>query len=247
MDFLQLKDISERLMELVNPISSEKVLKVGQVLALNPGDRVIDFGCGYAELLRLWAEDFGINGVGIDVREHACDRARKKMAEHGLDDRIEIIHFNAAEFAFEKETYDVAACVGATFIWGGYRETIRAMKTAIHSGGKLVIGEVSWKRLQIPPQYTISEKFLTEDQLLKITWEEGFDVQFVVRASQDDWDRYESGNWRGLLNWLQENPHHPERQEVIDHLHQSQAEYFQFGREFLGWAIYLLSPASHAG
>jgi cyclopropane fatty-acyl-phospholipid synthase-like methyltransferase len=247
MDFLQFKNISERFMELVNPFSAEKVLEIGRILSLKISDRVIDFGCGYGELLRLWAEAFSIGGVGIDIREHACDRARKKMARHGLDERIEIVHSNAAEFAFEKDAYDVAACVGATFIWGGYRETIRAMKMAIRPGGNLVIGEASWKRSLMPPQYALSEKFLTEDQLLKTTREEGFDLLSVVRASQDDWDRYESANWRGLLHWLQENPHHSERQEVIDHLHQSQEEYFQYGREYLGWAVYILSPADRAG
>lgn len=243
MEFLQLKDISERFLELVNPISAEKVLEIGQILNLSEGDRVIDFGCGHGELLRLWAQAFGTTGLGVDIRQHACKRARKKMAKHGLDDRFEIVHSNAADFNFEKGAYDVAACVGPTFIWGGYRETIRAMKPAIRPGGKLVIGEASWKHSQIPPEYAISEKFLTEEQLLKITWEEGFELLSVIRASQDDWDRYESGNWRGLLHWLQENPDHSERQEVLGHLHQSQVEYLPYGREYLGWAIYALAPS----
>ena len=243
MDFLALKNISERHMEMVNPISHEKVLKAGQILGLTAGDRLIDFGCGYGELLRLWAVQFGIDGIGVELRQHACQRAQKKMADQDLQSRIEIVHSNAAEFDFEKGGYDVAACIGATFIWGGYRETIQAMKNAIRPKGKLVIGEATWKRSQIPPELALSEKFLTEDQLLQITWQEGFDILYLLRASQDDWDRYESENWRGLLDWLDENPQHPERQEVIEHLHQSQEEYFQYGREYLGWAIYLLVPA----
>lgn len=34
MNFLELKDISERYLELVNPVSPEKVLTVGRVLGL---------------------------------------------------------------------------------------------------------------------------------------------------------------------------------------------------------------------
>ncbi len=34
MEFLDLKDISERYMELINPFSPEKVLRVGEVLKL---------------------------------------------------------------------------------------------------------------------------------------------------------------------------------------------------------------------
>jgi hypothetical protein len=63
-----------------------------------------------------------------------------------------------------------------------------------------------------------------------------------VRASHDDWDTYEAGNWYGLSRLIEENPAHPERQDVIDHLHESQSEYFRYGREYFGWAIYLLTP-----
>ena len=141
MEFLNLKNISERYMELVNPTSPQKVLTIGQMAGLKEGSRVIDFGCGYGQVLALWAQQFGISGIGIDIREHACARARQKMAERGLADRIEIVCENAAEYRFEKHAFDVAACIGATFIWDGYRLTIRKMKEAIRPDGKLVIGE----------------------------------------------------------------------------------------------------------
>jgi hypothetical protein len=67
----------------------------------------------------------------------------------------------------------------------------------------------------------------------------------VLRASPEDWDRYEAGNWLGLLRWIDENPDHPERQQVIDHLHESQDEYFRYGREYFGWAMYLLHPVRY--
>jgi hypothetical protein len=78
-------------------------------------------------------------------------------------------------------------------------------------------------------------------QLLQMARQEDLEVEYVVRASQDDWDHYEANNWRGLLAWIEENPGHPELQEVIDHLHESQDEYFRYGRAYFGWAIYLMS------
>jgi tRNA G46 methylase TrmB len=84
MDFLTLKDISERGVELVNPTSPEKILTMGRVAGLREGSRVIDFGSGFGEVLALWAQNFGIAGIGIDVRPNACERAMKKMAERGL-------------------------------------------------------------------------------------------------------------------------------------------------------------------
>ncbi|MCX6019736.1 MAG: class I SAM-dependent methyltransferase, partial [Chloroflexi bacterium] len=60
MDFLSLKNISERYLEIINPTSREKLLRVGRVAGLQPGQRVIDFGCGYGGVLSLWAQEFGI-------------------------------------------------------------------------------------------------------------------------------------------------------------------------------------------
>jgi SAM-dependent methyltransferase len=246
MEFLELKDISEQFMEIVNPSSADKLLRVGRALRLADGMSVIDFGCGYGEMLALWAEEFGIRGVGVDIRSNACDRARKKMAERGLADRVEIVCANGSQYAFEPGSYDAATCIGATFIWGGFGEAVRAMSAAVREGGKLAVGEVHWSTDQVPT--AVAERgpgFLPESRLLEIAQEEGYDVECVVRAALDDWDRYESDNWVGLLRWIEANPDHPERQQVIDHLHKCQEEYFTYGREYFGWAIYVLCPASY--
>jgi len=212
------------------------------VLGLKEGSRVIDFGSGYGEVLALWAQQFGITGLGIDMREKACERARKKMAERGLADRVEIICGNAAEYAFEPHAFDGAACIGASFIWNGYRPALKKLKEAIKPNGKVAVGEPYWRTTAVPPDYSRGETVHTEYELVRIAREEGFDVEYAVRASHDDWDHYEAENWRGLVRWIEENPNHPERQGVIKHLHKGQDEYTRYAREYFGWAIYMLNP-----
>jgi len=242
MNFLDLKDIAERYLEIVNAISPEKILTIGRMAGMAPGKRLIDFGCGFAEPLVLWAKDFGISGVGIDIREKAIERARAKIAQRGLAERLEVVQGKGAEYPFEAGSFDYAACVGATFIWGGYKPALEALKQAIRPGGKLIVGEAYWLKDSVPSELAQSQTdFHSESWLLKTTWEAGLEVEYVVRASHDDWDAYEAGNWYGLLRWINENPAHPERQEVIDFLHDSQAEYFRYGREYFGWALYLLT------
>jgi len=241
MDFLELKDISERFIELVNPFSSKKVLEIGDVLGLTHSDRIIDFGCGYGEWLRLWGAMYGISGVGIELRKHAYERAQKKMEDHRLNKRIQIICTDASMYDFPESDFDVACCLGTTSIWGGLQPCIRVIKKAIHPTGKLVIGEVYWRKSQVPDEIAEKENFLQEADILKISREEGFDVGYVTRASQEDWDHYEAENWRGLSAWLKENPNHPEKGQVVNHLRLSQDEYFLYGREYFGWAVYILN------
>lgn len=243
MEFLDLKDIAERDIELVNPISPEKILIIGRFAGMAAGKTLIDFGCGYAEPLVLWAENFGISGMGIDIRQAAVRRARVKIAERGLADRLQIVHGSGAEYTFEPHSFDFAACVGASFIWGGFRLALQVLRRAVRPAGKVIIGEPYWLRETVPPELAQAQSEIhSEPWLLRVTREEGFDIQYVVRASHDDWDRYEAGNWDGLLRWIEENPTHPERWQVIDHLHESQDEYFTYGREYFGWALYLLNP-----
>ena len=246
MEWYEFYDISERFMEIINPTSAEKLLKVGRALGLSDGDHVIDFGCGFGTMLAMWAKEFAISGVGIDTREYAVERARAKVAERGLADRIEIVHGNASEYAFEPNAYSAATCIGATFIWGGWRETIRALLPALRPGGRLAVGECYWLTDQVPAEYAQVESAPhKEHQLLEWAREEGVDVECVVRANHDDWDRYESENWVGLLRWIEENPDHPERGAVIDRLHSSQDEYFRYARQYFGWAIYVLTLRSY--
>src|SRR4030042_7218946 len=141
MEFFDLMSISHRYMEILNPSTSEKIIKLGKLLKLKKGNRVIDLGCGCAEHLTLWAEEFGITGIGIDISEDFCERARKKLAVRGLSDRIEIVCSPAADYVFKEGAFDAATCIGATFVFGGYQKTIQAMKRAVHQSGRLGIGE----------------------------------------------------------------------------------------------------------
>ena len=246
MKFLDLKDISEQFMELINPTSPEKILKAGQIAGMKAGDRVIDFGCGFAEPLLLWAERFGIAGVGIDIRPYACQRAEKKISEKGLADSLQIVCGDAARYTFTPNSYDLATCIGATFIWQNFGEAVHAMSQAVIPGGKLVIGEAHWLVDNVPDDFRAAQTYITtEAELLRMAHQEGYEFEYVLHSNHDEWDRYEADNWVGFIHWIEANPQHPERQQVIDSLHESQEEYLRHGRMYFGWAIYVLTPSDH--
>lgn len=245
MEWYEFYDIAERYMELINPTSPEKVIAAGKHLGMKPGSRIIDFGCGFAEPLVLWAENFGITGVGVDMRPHAVERARQKLIDRGLADKIEIVQAKGAEYKFEKHSFDFAICLGASFIWQGFQPTIKAMKEAVKPGGRLLIGEPYLLKEGAPAELTGDEKVYTEPELLKMANDEGFDIGYMIRSNDDDWARYEACNWEGLIAWLEENPDHPDKQAVIDWFRKIQDEHFRFGREYLGFAIYILHPVRY--
>jgi cyclopropane fatty-acyl-phospholipid synthase-like methyltransferase len=244
MEFFELMDISHQYLEILNPSSQEKLQAVGDVLNLGTESRVIDFGCGKGELLILWAERFNISGTGVDISQQFCEKGRNKVKGRKLDDRIEIVQAVGSEYTSD-EKYDAGLCIGASFIWGGFRETVQALKKHVKSSGKLAIGEPYWLKSNVPQEYlngSAPPGTLYEHEILQIANEEGYDIEYMVRSSLDDWDRYNAGNWRGLVRWVHDNPDHPERQDIIDHLRKNQDDYLRYEREYLGWAIYVLNP-----
>jgi len=246
MDFLELKNISEQYMHLLNPTTPEKLLKAGEIAGLKAGSRVMDFGTGFAEPLILWAERFGISGIGIDLRPYACERAEKKIAAHGLTDRLKIVCGDAAKYEFVPHSFTLASCIGATFIWDSFKDALHAMKEAVQPHGKLVIGEAFWLTDNVPDKFRTQQTMVQDEiVLLQGTREEGFDFEYVLHSSHDDWDRYEADNWHSLVRWIEANPHHAELQQVIDHLHESQEEYVRYGRKYFGWALYVLNPVGY--
>ncbi|MDD2755016.1 MAG: class I SAM-dependent methyltransferase [Methanothrix sp.] len=243
MEFLDIMGISHRYMEILDPSTPEKIIKLGKLLKLKKGKRVIDFGCGCAEPLSLWAEEFGINGIGIDISEDFCDRARRKLAFKGLSDRIEIVCCNGADYVFEEGVFDAATCIGSTFIFGGCQQALQVLKRAVHQNGRLAIGETHWLSNQVHPEYAQKQTTThTETQLTQFIRDEGFELEYIIRASYDDWDRYVSDNWYGLIRWLEENPNHTDYEQVFKHLRTDQDDYLQYLRQSLGWAMYCLAP-----
>lgn len=242
MHFLDYFTIAEKYIELVNPTSPKKVIEAGRIMGFKPGDRIIDYGCGYAEPLLLWAKNFGIAGVGIEVREAVVDRARKKIESVGLTDRLEIICGKGDEYCLEPHSFDHAVCLGASFVWDGFQTAVHNLKQTVKPGGKILIGEPYAKTDNAPKEYLKKHNIHTELELLHIAHDEGYELYYLIRSSDDDWAHYEADNWRGLIEWLADHPDHSERQEIVDWLRKVQDDYFRYGRDHCGFAIYILTP-----
>jgi len=59
-------------------------------LDLQPGERLLDVGCGWGEMLIHAARHHGVSGVGITLSRQQAELARARVAAAGLADRIEI-------------------------------------------------------------------------------------------------------------------------------------------------------------
>ncbi|MEA2341181.1 MAG: cyclopropane-fatty-acyl-phospholipid synthase [Solirubrobacteraceae bacterium] len=78
-------------------------------LALQPGMRVLDVGCGWGSLSAHMAER-GAEVVGITLSEPQAARARLRAEEHGVADKVEIRVLDYRELRDER--FDAIASIG---------------------------------------------------------------------------------------------------------------------------------------
>jgi hypothetical protein len=96
---------------------------------------------------------------------------------------------------------------------------------------------------RVDPEYAQKQTTThTEPVLAQFTRDEGFELEYIIRASRDDWDRYISDSWYGLIRWLEENPIHPDHEQVFKYFRTDQDDYLQFQSQYMGWAMYCLAP-----
>ncbi|MDQ1521734.1 MAG: cyclopropane-fatty-acyl-phospholipid synthase, partial [Actinomycetota bacterium] len=59
-------------------------------LALEPGMRLLDIGCGWGGMLLHAAREYGVRAVGVTVSQRQAELAEKRVAEAGLADLVEV-------------------------------------------------------------------------------------------------------------------------------------------------------------
>ena len=101
-------------------------------LALRPGMRVADLGCGVGGPLREIARFSGATIVGVNNNEYQLDRARKLTDEAGLGHlaefhRCDFMHMDAPDESFDA-AYAIEATVHAPTKVGCYGEVFRVLK-----------------------------------------------------------------------------------------------------------------------
>jgi len=149
--------------ETLEEAQAEKLELVCTKLALEPGQRVLDIGCGWGSFAIHAAERHGVSVVGITLSEPQAELARKHVAERGLSERIEI---RVQDYrAAEDEPFDAVASIGMVEHVGSSQIDVYARQLArlVRPGGRVLNHGIARLRTGDPEAGAFTQRYVFPD------------------------------------------------------------------------------------
>jgi SAM-dependent methyltransferase len=110
------------------------------LLALSPGDGVLDVACGTGNFSRDFARSVGGEGlvVGIDVSQTMLARAVEDTRGAGLDNAA-YVRGNAQELPFVSDSFDAVCCFAALHLFQDPMRALDRMTDVLTPGGRIAL------------------------------------------------------------------------------------------------------------
>jgi cyclopropane-fatty-acyl-phospholipid synthase len=111
---------------------------VARKLGLRDGMRLLDVGCGWGSMVLHCAREYGVHAVGVTISEQQAELARRRVAEAGLTDRVQI---RLQDYrAVDDGPYDAISSIGMAEHVGEARlgEYAARLHGLLRPGGRLL-------------------------------------------------------------------------------------------------------------
>jgi cyclopropane-fatty-acyl-phospholipid synthase len=112
----------------------EKIDLVCRKLDLQPGQRLLDVGCGWGSMVVHAAQNYGVRVIGVTLSRQQAEYGQKTIADMGLTDVAEIRHNDYRNIP--ESGFDAVSSIGLTE----------------HIGAKNLAGYVSFLASRLRPQ-----------------------------------------------------------------------------------------------
>ncbi|MEV6674191.1 cyclopropane-fatty-acyl-phospholipid synthase family protein [Streptomyces sp. NPDC051162] len=126
-------------------------------LDLRPGQRLLDVGCGWGSMVLHAVREYGVSAVGITLSEEQAAYGRKRVAEAGLTDRIEIRVQDYREIS--DGPFDAISSIGMAEHVGSarYAEYAADVHALLKPGGRLLNHQIARRPLMDEEGYETDE------------------------------------------------------------------------------------------
>jgi cyclopropane fatty-acyl-phospholipid synthase-like methyltransferase len=245
MDVWKFYSVRERLHTYCNPVNKERFEALLHLLRLKPNSTVLDIACGKGEFLVRLAELYHVTGMGVDISPYFVQEAQARAKRRVPNEALVFMQVDAKDYKPpEGVLFDLTSCMGATWIWNGYKGTLEALKNMTKPSGTVIIGEPYW--LKTPdPEYLKADNMKKETYAdthydnIKMGENQGLTCIYTMVSTQQDFDHYETLAWMAINNYAHDNPTDLDLPEILERMKHDKHVYLQWQRDTMGWALYV--------
>ncbi|MFF4792860.1 class I SAM-dependent methyltransferase [Streptomyces sp. NPDC001276] len=135
----------------------EKLELISRKLDLRPGQRLLDVGCGWGSMAVHAAREHGVGVVGVTLSQEQAAYARKRVADEGLTDRVEI---RVQDYRDVRDgPYDAISSIGMAEHVGAarYLDYARELHALLKPGGRLLNHQIGRRPQRDESSYHVDE------------------------------------------------------------------------------------------
>lgn len=136
---------------------SDKLDLVCRKLGLKPGMRLLDVGCGWGSMAMHAAREYGVSVVGITLSQEQAAYARKRVADEGLTDKVEIRVQDYRDVG--DGPYDAISSIGMAEHVGAerYLEYADVLHRLLKPGGRLLNHQIARRPQREESSYEVDD------------------------------------------------------------------------------------------
>jgi cyclopropane-fatty-acyl-phospholipid synthase len=135
----------------------DKLELIARKLGLEPGQRLLDVGCGWGSMAIHAAREHGVGVVGVTLSQEQAAYARKRVADEGLTDRVEIRVQDYRDV--DDGPYDAISSIGMAEHVGAdrYLEYAEVLFQLLKPGGRLLNHQIARRPRRDESAYSVDE------------------------------------------------------------------------------------------
>jgi cyclopropane-fatty-acyl-phospholipid synthase len=111
---------------------------VARKIALQPGMRLLDVGCGWGGMVRHAAKNYGVKALGVTLSREQAEWAQAAIQREGLSELAEVRHMDYRDV--REGGFDAVSSIGLTEHIGvrNYPAYFQFLKSRLRPGGRLL-------------------------------------------------------------------------------------------------------------
>jgi SAM-dependent methyltransferase len=134
-----------------HPGGLELTERLGNLLELGPGQRVLDVASGTGASAAFLAGRFGCEVVGLDYSSELVGQARRRAREAGLEHLVRFEHGDSESLPFPDDSFDVLICECSFCTFPDKRSAANEFARVLRPGGQVGLSDITLNG-PLPPE-----------------------------------------------------------------------------------------------